>query len=286
MFILSPLKEKESKNMSDAYSVKTLVTPIIRYTLPYVIFFITQLTVVYLIPHKQIGLLNIISLFTQGGIGLGSYYYPILIQIVFLFPLIYFTVKKYRMKGFIICAIANAVFELLQWGYGMNSGFYRLVIFRYILVIAYGCYIATADYKPNIPLCIMSVVIGGLFITATRYWNYTPTVIRYWVSTCFIASLFILLPTMLMIKKLHFGFAPLEIIGKASYHIFICQMFYFNDPSRIYNAIENRWLEMLISILICLAGGIAFYYAEMPLSNIVKKLTGKLLATKYFFKEV
>ncbi len=266
-------------SLSRAYLPKYTLPKLIRYTVPFVIFFIAEIINLFLIRKTPMPFLKVFALFLQGGAGAGSYYYPILVQFVFLFPLIYFTVKKYKRTGFFICLAVNAAYELLCWAYGINDMSYRLLVFRYIMVIAYGCYLALPDYKPNLVLCTASLILGFLFILGTRYLGYTPTFIRFWISTCFVACLFILPLTMLLLKNCNFGFKPLEIIGKASYHIFLTQMFYFYDPSLIYNAISNRWIEMVVSLVICIFGGVLFYYIEKPLTaTITKKM--KLLLNK------
>ena len=82
---------------------------------------------------------------------------------------------------------------------------------------------------------------------------------------------------MLMIKKCRFGCPPLELIGKASYHIFLAQMFYFYTCSDIYAAIENRWLEMGASLAITIIGGIVFYLVSQPIEKLCQNAVRSLI---------
>ena len=97
---------------------------------------------------------GIFSAFLRGGFGPGSYYYPIMIQFIFYFPVIYAIVRRYNFSGVIICGLINFIYEILKYAYEMNAGCYRLLLFSYTLLIAYGCYLALYDYK-NHGLLIM-----------------------------------------------------------------------------------------------------------------------------------
>lgn len=85
--------------------------------------------------------------FLDGGYGPGSYYYPLMIQLIFVFPIIHFIVRKYQYLGVWICGFINFIYELLQRAYDMNEACYRLLVLRYILVISVGCYIAYKKRK-------------------------------------------------------------------------------------------------------------------------------------------
>ena len=140
---------------------------IIRYSIPFIIAFCIEEIPVFLYDKKALSLDIVFSLlltFLQGGSGPGSYYYPIMIQFVFLFPIIFFILKKYKFKGVVICGIVNAVYELLKRAYGMNEGYYRLLLFRYILLIAIGCYLTSDDFRINIKAAFLSCLIGISFI--------------------------------------------------------------------------------------------------------------------------
>jgi hypothetical protein len=52
--------------------------------------------------------------FLQGGIGQGSYYYPVMLQFTFVLLVIYFIFKEYREKGLLVCGLANLLYEILK----------------------------------------------------------------------------------------------------------------------------------------------------------------------------
>jgi len=213
--------------------------------------------------------------FIVGGFGPGSYYYPMMIQFVFIYPVIYFIVKKFEYKGVLIAGLLNAVYELIQCAYNMNYGCYRLLIFRYLLLIAVGCYISYEKIKWNIPLMISSFLIGALFILNYSYREYEPRILTHWTKTSFVACLFIIPIAMIMIRKLgHVRCLPLEYIGKASYNIFLTQMVWYKFGFKIMKIYVTDRLSLLIfDLILCIAVGMIFYYLETPVTKIVNRKT-------------
>lgn len=155
----------------------------------------------------------------------------------------------------------------------MNEECYRLLIFRYILLIAVGCYIAEDKIVINKILLMASFVIGVLFITAYCYLGYEPKLIIYWTNTSCIACLYII-PIMFFIfgKLRRLRFKPLEILGKASYNIFLVQMvWYVFGTGWLGEIIKSKVIHLSLNLLICVGVGVAFYYFEAPITRIVIK---------------
>lgn len=167
-------KSYESKKIDTfekAYEVKGILEKILRFTIPFMMAFVIEVIfteVVYSGGGYNWGLV-----FLQGGLGAGSYYYPIMIQFIFLFPIIYFIVRRYLFKGLLICLGMNAVYELLHWAYGMPEECYRLVAFRYIFVIAFGVFLNYKDYCTDKEkeiykkFLLVFFIVGALFIYLT-----------------------------------------------------------------------------------------------------------------------
>ena len=172
--------------ISEAYRMKNIIDKLIRYTVPFAIVFVVEEILFFLFgPQKELS--NLLFRFIAGGTGRGSYYYPILLQFVFLYPLLYFLIKKYAFRGLLGSAFINFMYELLQRSYGMNEECYRLLIFRYIFIIAVGCYFAFCFDEMQKKWLAISFVIGTLFIILYCYLAYEPKIIIYWTRTSFIA---------------------------------------------------------------------------------------------------
>jgi len=258
--------------IEEAYKPKNWLNKIIRFTLPFVIIFIIE-TVIYNIlgerPEEFSNFLGLIRRFIRGGLGPGSYYFPFMIQFVFVIPIIYFLIKKLAFKGVIVCGILNLIYEILVFAYNMNDGFYRLIVLRYLLVIAVGCYFASKSYKHHIKIGIICLLLGGAFIFLTQYLYYKPTFCAFWTSTSMLACLYILpIMSFLLRKCKKFKFLPLEIVGKASYNIFLVQMIWYNlAAKRMYEYVSNGPLQVLLNFAACFGIGIAFYYIETPITK-------------------
>lgn len=85
----------------------------------------------------------------------GSYYFQVLIHITYFFPMIHFVIKKKRRTGLLLYIFANVMFELLQWVYNVTGDDYRLLGFRYIMVLAFGSYFAQGGWVSETESLVM-----------------------------------------------------------------------------------------------------------------------------------
>ena len=87
--------------LEDAYRLKTVLPKLIRYTVPFSIAYLIELCD-QIIKGAFPGVSGCVYLFLQGGYGPGGYYYPALLQLVFVFPVIYFVIKKSAQAGIVV----------------------------------------------------------------------------------------------------------------------------------------------------------------------------------------
>ena len=259
--------KREIESFEEAYNIKGMFTKSIRFLLPFTIIYILEIYLAsfdnYHYPLKQI-----YNAFLCGGFGPGSYYVPLMIQFLFVFPVIYFVIKKYQFKGLLLCGLVNGVYEILQSAYGMNEQCYRLLLFRYILVISFGCYLALGiESSIKASKAVISFLVGFIFILLCCYLNYTPKIIVYWTRTSFVACLYIL-PIAALLLKLNMRCKLLECLGRTSYDIYLIQMvYYFIGADHIYGMVKSRELQLVFSLVICCMGGILFNYIERPITR-------------------
>ena len=252
------LIKHKNDTVGKAYSFNAISDKIIRFTVPFAIIFLVE-QIIFLLHHHDLNILNLGWTFLSGGIGPGSYYTPIMMQFIFWFPVIFFIIRKYDYKGFALCFIINFAYEVLQHAYHMNLDCYRLLIFRYTMLIAFGCYMAIGKKAINKWLSLIGMIVGIIYIIVFKYMGVTPLFTVYWTGTSFWAGLFIIPIAYLLIRsRIHF--APLELLGKASYNIFLVQMVYFVFLDTVsFIQVSNRVLQMIINIVICCVIGVAFY---------------------------
>ena len=64
-----------------------------------------------------------------------------MIQLLVIFPIIYKLVEKNARLGIALSGAANLLFEIGVKIFDMDKYYYRLNIGRYLLLIAFGCYL-------------------------------------------------------------------------------------------------------------------------------------------------
>lgn len=107
----------------------------IRFLVPF--FTICLIEIILLsIEDKNI---NLPRIFLLGAYGPGSYYVPIMLQLLVIFPVIYMLVARNAKLGIFVAGIANLLFEVGVEVLKMDKYYYRLSIGRYLLLIAFGC---------------------------------------------------------------------------------------------------------------------------------------------------
>ncbi|MBQ9539294.1 MAG: acyltransferase family protein [Treponema sp.] len=268
------------EDLDSAYSRKYLLKNSIRYTLPFFAAYMLELAWRFL-TRKSSGLKEVKDFFItavfgflSGGYGPGSYYYPEMMQIMFLFPIIYILVKKFSFKGVIIVTAATLFFELLKIPFGVQEGTYRLLLFRYFMLLAFGAYFAFK--KMNWKMWGLSV-LGLAFILLFRYTDYKPKIFFWWTGTSMLPVLFIV-PVFGFLVEKKLSLPPMEEIGRASYNIFLTQLVYFSSISGIIAGRlgHDVWLEALVSVAICVPVGILFYELE---HRITRKVTNLAIAS-------
>ena len=114
----------------------------LRLLIPFCVVFVSQEIIFKLFKAENCCWFEMLNRFLCGGRGPGSYYIPLMFQLVFLFPCLFFLIKRIDYKGLWVCFFACFSFEILKTAYGMNVECYRLLIFRYLFLISYGCYMA------------------------------------------------------------------------------------------------------------------------------------------------
>ena len=263
-------------SIGQAYQINLVIDRLLRYTIPFIIIYVFEL-----IAYSKLDIVfskgDIIWIFIGGGFGYGSYYYPIMIQFIFVFPIVFFLVKRLEFFGLILSGFLNASYELLQKAYFVSNSQYRLLLFRYLLVIAFGCYLYLKKGKVRKPIWIVSALFGAFFIWIYTYRHYTPHIITYWTGTSFLAVLYIM-PVIgfLLCSSRISGIkcAPIELLGKASYHIFLVQTFFYHfvvSSLQVRFADASTIIMLLVSIAVCVSCGIIFYGIEARINKWIRK---------------
>ncbi len=295
----------QRKNLGDIgqlYSPRDLFARCLRFLIPYTIVFvfaqiIFRVTGLYRVGPVEYGLKALFFDYLCGGFGPGSYYVPMMIEFVFVFPLIYLLVKRKGFRGVLCVFGINIAYEIVKEAFGMGEGEYRFLIFRYLFVIACGVYACVSggaaersaekaengsesgrenrkvDKIFNAVLMGFSALVGAAFVYIFSYTSYQPKIFTYWTQTSVLPALWIVPLMFVIIRFGKIKFAPLELIGKASFNIFLVQMIYYIYYEDLAGNRFPMGAAYAISVFGCVAAGILFYLAE---SRLTKAVTGLL----------
>ena len=270
-----------------AYGSRMIIEQIIRYVSPFTMAFVAEWILLRILGIFSVNIFTYGPLafcfdYLRGGVGMGNYYVPVMLQGVVLFPVIYLLIRKYQFRGLVYCFLGNAGFEILKSAYYMNEGEYRLIFFRYLFIIAAGCYVAlgnTLDQKKTMTVSMVCLLIGGFFFYLFAFTNYVPKIIVFWSATSFLPCLLIVPILGVLITRVRLHCYPLELMGKASFNIFLVQMIFYLLAGRIYPLLPEWCPQLLFSILACVGLGILFYFIETPITKFLIK-TGRKYGSK------
>lgn len=113
-------RKKADGNLEKMYGWNMMKPKLIRFLLPF--FAICLLEILLLAAQdKNIPLFRI---FVLGAYGPGSYYVPIMLQLLVIFPLIYVMIAYNAKLGLAVAALANLAFEVCVIVFDMDKYYY------------------------------------------------------------------------------------------------------------------------------------------------------------------
>lgn len=138
-------QEKNVSSLEKAYDQKRLKKIFFRFSVPFLCIWLLEGALhFWLYEFRGIQRYTfmewLLSVFA-GGYGPGSFYYPILIQLICIYPIIYFVINKYEQKGVYGLFLCEILFEVIKIPWKITEDTYRLMIFRYVPLLAFGTYI-------------------------------------------------------------------------------------------------------------------------------------------------
>ncbi len=271
------LQKRHATHLEDGFAAGLVATRLVRFVLPFLPLFILEEILLFAESGTAADVGQIARELLTGGIGPGGYYVPLMVQFVFVFPLVFYVVERFGLYGVLLCGAGNLAFEILKSAYAMNVETYRLLIFRYILLIAFGCYMASRHRKRHLALSLAAFAAGVVYIVVFRYLGYTPLITDMWTGTSMWAVLYVIPLSAPLLECKYLKNPVDELLGKASYDIFLVQMVYYcTVADALYARIESRALECLLGVVICLGVGLLYHYVEIPATTVVGRWVGRL----------
>ena len=278
------------RSVKEMYEPKGLLKSFVRFTFPMLVAFLLY-ELKELLNH-QFSFTSAIKRLILGKIGEGGYYYAMMIGFLLIAPLIFVIVRNMKFKGVLIVAGLNVLYQLGCNLIGLNPAVFRVLVFRYMTMIALGMYaylVISGKVKLNLNgftkmLIVLGFVIGFAYKLAP-YFGYNYQFFKYepWGRTSMVTALYFFPVVFLILYRFHdtsfdrfgrFGKA-IELIGKASYHILFAQMIYFVYrplfDEKVYNISSlGGFVEITVNLVISIGVGVLFYLLD------ARFVTGKL----------
>ena len=271
--------ERRHQSIRQQYSLRSLWPKFTRFTVPVIIAFGIYLLFSRL-AGNDLSFSHVTETFLLGDYGPGSYYYGMMLQLLVFFPLLYALLKKTGEAGLCMVFVLHLFFEIGTVVYDIPYEYYRISLYRYFMYIAFGIYLfINRRKKLHVLPLLLSFLAGSFYLISFNYEDVDWPIFKFWSWSALPVAFFIF-PFVYLI--LHY-FGQMEIsgkpgsllsfTGKASYHIFLVQMLYYQLE---FDTIANNALPtaaaLLCHIAVCVSLGIGYYILENHLTSSLSSL--------------
>ena len=243
--------------------IKRLFQRIFRFSIPFLIIFILEIIFGVLDLKKH----SLFTYFVNGGVGQGSYYFPVLVQLMFLFCIMFFFFKKDANKTLISIFFINLFYEFLCSILDIKDNTYRILSFRYLFLFSLGIWLSMCSKKIKKKYLIISFVIGFLYILNCAYLKIDIFLFKKWANTSMMCAFYIfpifyfLYDKFSSFKLNNIFYFVLTEIGKASWHIFLLQMLFYAKFKLLFSFMPLAFWH-LSNVFLCIIVGWLFYFIE------------------------
>lgn len=249
-------------NLGAWYEPKYLWKKMIYIMIPYLIIYLSEWASQIIFFHRKINIRECIYVLFTGGWGPGSYYILMLVQLLFLFPWIYFGVAKAPRLGSGVIIGLQFLLECTVQYIAIPESVYRILILRYLIFVWFGIVLYCYYDKFNRICIALMGITGALYLWLITYSDWQMKIFRYWTSTSMPTVLWIgflmILAMRYLIRLPQSIDYVMNTVGKSTYYIFLVQMMYFAFDWQIN--MSQQWLANTSVILICCMLGIAFKF--------------------------
>lgn len=219
---------------------------------------------------------NISSIILEGGVGPGSYYIWVYIQIWLLIPLLFFILDRFNNYGIIIvfglCIVLNVLCSILQ----IPDYLWRLLCVRYISLSVVG-YMWLNQKRYRKSLVLLLGLLSYLYLIFLRANDYEPWIHNGGWSIHNYPCYFFTLALILLLQYVWRWFKEWRIssffvwCGQNSWYIFLMQMLYlgFIDVNSFF-FIQNSFIRKFIFLLSTFIFSIGFTFILEKLDNLIR----------------
>jgi len=265
---------KNYTKLSDILSHHYLMNKAKRILLPFAfVWFLQVLIQFFYFDNRNVG--ELLLRFLEGGYGPGSYFIPLLLQATVIIPFIYMILKKQPTKWMIVLFFVSLLIDYAAFLLNISGSLYRILIIRHLFSVTLGIWYAFKQPQIKLKWLILPAAASLAYITAVHYYNWELIVEEYWHSQHAPSYFYVLFIIMIGMKYLEVNKQRvLEktfiLIGQASFHIYLTQMFYFWFVHKRLPDFHGV-VYLLMFLTIPIVSGILFYKLDDHLSRTVIK---------------
>lgn len=266
---------KDYTKLSDIFSHHYLMNKAKRILLPFSFIWLLQVLIQFFYFDNR-NIPELLLAFLDGGYGPGSYFIPLILQATLNIPFIYLILKKQPTKMMIVLFFVSLLIDMAAFWLNISGSLYRILIIRHLFSVTLGIWYAFNKSTIKLKWLAIPVAASLAYITAVHYFNWELIVEEYWHSQHAPSYFYVLFIIMIGMKYLEVGNQSLLektfiLIGQASFHIYLTQMFYFwFVHTRLPDF--SGLVYLLLFLTIPIVSGILFYKLDDHLSRkVIKK---------------
>lgn len=263
------IKHNDTK-LSDIFSQHYIMNKAKRILLPFAFIWFLQVLIQY-IYFGNTDIPELLRSFLVGGYGPGSYFVPLVIQATILVPFIYVILKKRPTRMMIVLFFVSLLIDLGSYWIDISGSLYRLLIIRHLFALTLGIWYALRKSKIKLRWLLVPAAVSLVYITAVHYFNWERILEEYWHSQHAPSYFYVMILIIIGIRFLNITKQSLFektfiLIGQASYHIYLTQMFYFWFVHKRLPEF-NGIIYIALFLIIPIASGIGYYYLDTYLNK-------------------
>ncbi|NCC87308.1 MAG: hypothetical protein EOM05_05505 [Clostridia bacterium] len=252
------IEKRQIKITRQYFTSGTALRKIQAVLLPFVFAYVLEVFIYLAFFDVSINKYFLLELLKYDNMGPGSYYTPVLIQLLLLFPIIYFFYIKKPVVTSIVVVATEVIFEVYKTSSDMPIEIYRLICLRYIVCILLGIILYHNRECLRNKIYYLVAIPSIAFIYVVSYTEYETYVFDAWITTAMPTNLWAFVLVLLGInyfKKLpNMLHKVVTRIGRGTYYIFLTQMVWFSFE--LDKNISSLTVAVLLNIFVCISGGL------------------------------
>lgn len=257
---------KNQTKLSRIFTPHYLMNKVRRIFLPFTCIWLLEVIIQY-VHFENKDIKKLLTSYFEGGYGPGSYFIPIMIQATVIIPFLYIIMRKKPTRMMILLFFVSLFIDVMSYTLTIDGSLYRILIIRYLFALVLGIWYALKKSDIKVKGLIIPALVSFIYITAVYYYDWIGIVEKFWNSQHAPSYFYTFLIILVANNYLSIGReSPLEklslLIGRASFHIYLTQMFYFWCIHAYFSDLSGI-LYVFTFLTIPIVTGLLFYKLDI-----------------------